>query len=230
MDFFAELAENAGIQLETAGVLKGGKVFWAMANTDDVAEISKGDVVKHKVLLASSCDKSMATTGKNTTVRTVCANTLDLALSGGAPFRKIHTSKLDRQEAIDVLGLNEARECFQAQIRTMRALKEQYVSDGESRAFFHTVLTGETEEERESDRAVRGLDQLIKTYHEGVGQQGIVGTKLGLVQAVSRYVDHERTPNNPDGRLHSAWFANGAQTKRQALGLALAMDMRQPVA
>lgn len=83
LEFFRDLTESQGWHLNTAGVLKGGAMFWAMASRDgNTREVVRGDRVKGNLLFATSLDGSTATVVGMTTVRVVCANTLGAALRG----------------------------------------------------------------------------------------------------------------------------------------------------
>jgi hypothetical protein len=54
LEFYRDLTEQSGFELETAGVLKGGKKFWALART---GQTLKGkDVSNGYILLATACD------------------------------------------------------------------------------------------------------------------------------------------------------------------------------
>lgn len=79
LEFYRDLTEQAGYELETAGVLKSGRKFWALARTGKEAVLKGNDVVKGYLLLATSCDGTLATTATPTTIRVVCANTLAVA-------------------------------------------------------------------------------------------------------------------------------------------------------
>ena len=48
------------------------------------------------------------------------------------------------------------------------------------------------------------------------------GTAFGLLNSITEFVDHERRLN-PDNRLDSAWFGQGAAIKQKALDEALLM-------
>lgn len=81
-EFYRDLTEISGFELETAGVLKAGKKFWALARSGKESVLKGNDVVKGYILLATSCDGTLGTTATPTTVRVVCHNTLSIALSG----------------------------------------------------------------------------------------------------------------------------------------------------
>jgi phage/plasmid-like protein (TIGR03299 family) len=75
LEFYRDLSEVAGFELETAGVLKAGRRFWALARTGKSACLKGNDVVHSYLLLATSCDGTLATMAIPTSVRVVCNNT-----------------------------------------------------------------------------------------------------------------------------------------------------------
>jgi phage/plasmid-like protein (TIGR03299 family) len=75
LEFYRDLTEVSGFQLETAGVLKGGKKIWALARTGQSSTIKGNDVTNGYVLLATACDGTLATTAQLTAIRVVCKTT-----------------------------------------------------------------------------------------------------------------------------------------------------------
>ncbi|GAA6135185.1 hypothetical protein NBRC116188_19750 [Oceaniserpentilla sp. 4NH20-0058] len=69
--FYRDLNEQAGFELETAGVLKEGKKIWALARTGQSGSLRGNAVSNGYVLLATACDGSMATTAQFTSIRVV---------------------------------------------------------------------------------------------------------------------------------------------------------------
>ena len=59
LEFYRDLVELGGFELETAGVLKGGKKLWALARTGEEILLRGGDLVKGYLLLATACDGSL---------------------------------------------------------------------------------------------------------------------------------------------------------------------------
>ena len=98
LEFYRDLSEVSGFELETAGVLKAGKKFWALARTGKETVLKGNDRVKGYVLLATSCDGTLATTATPTTIRVVCNNTLSIAVNGAAQAIKVpHSTRFDPQ-------------------------------------------------------------------------------------------------------------------------------------
>ncbi|GEQ77475.1 hypothetical protein CTTA_4480 [Comamonas testosteroni] len=101
LEFYRDLTEVAGYELETAGVLKAGRKFWALARTGKSAVLKGKDVVNGYLLLATSCDGTLATVAMPTTVRVVCNNTLTIALRDGVGAVKVpHSTAFDAQAVI----------------------------------------------------------------------------------------------------------------------------------
>ncbi|WP_217493487.1 DUF932 domain-containing protein [Variovorax boronicumulans] len=93
LEFYRDLTEVSGFELETAGVLKAGKKFWALARTGKETALKGNDTVKGYILLATSCDGTLATTATPTTVRVVCNNTLSIALNGASSAVRVPKSR-----------------------------------------------------------------------------------------------------------------------------------------
>ena len=59
LEFYRDLTEVSGYELETAGVLKAGRKFWALARTGKSSTLKGNDVVNGYLLLATSCDGTL---------------------------------------------------------------------------------------------------------------------------------------------------------------------------
>jgi phage/plasmid-like protein (TIGR03299 family) len=121
LEFFRSLVAAGGFELETAGALKGGKRLWALAKTNQQTVLKGNDMVKAYLLLATSCDGTLATSAFFTSTRVVCQNTLHLALSNAEGVLKVpHSTKFDPKVVKESLGLGlSAWDSFS---RSMKAL------------------------------------------------------------------------------------------------------------
>jgi len=91
------LEANGGAHYDSAGALGNGSKIWCAVRVPK-ADINPvpGDSHESYLVFATAHDGSMAHTVKLTTVRVVCQNTLNSALSGeGAIFRVKHTQAAD---------------------------------------------------------------------------------------------------------------------------------------
>src|SRR5882757_3849199 len=90
LEFYRELVTMYGYTLETSGALDGGRKVWALAKTGvtDAADEDGKDELSAYLLLATSCDKTLATTAAFTSIRVVCQNTLFFAIEEVALKRR----------------------------------------------------------------------------------------------------------------------------------------------
>jgi phage/plasmid-like protein (TIGR03299 family) len=106
LEFYRDLTEVGGFELETAGVLKDGKKLWALARTGQSVALKGKDTVNGYLLLATACDGTLATTAQHTSVRVVCNNTLQIALGDSTGAIKVpHRSQFDAQAVKRQLGI-----------------------------------------------------------------------------------------------------------------------------
>ncbi len=101
LEFYRDLTDYASYELETAGVLKGGgRKFWALARSGWRSALKGQDQVNAYLLLATSCDGSLATVATPTSVRVVCNNTLTIAVDGISQGVKVsHSTEFDPKRA-----------------------------------------------------------------------------------------------------------------------------------
>lgn len=225
LEFYRDLTEVSGYELETAGVLKGGKKFWALARTGQSAELKGNDQVNGYLLLATSCDGTLATTATPTTVRVVCNNTLSISLNGATHAIKVpHSTRFDAQTVKKQLGIAVSQ--WDEFMYRMRELAERKVQWPEAMSFFMSVMCDTQVDDPVPDviRSKRALEK-IQNLYEGKGRgsdlESARGTAWGLLNAVTEYVDHERRARSSEYRVDSAWFGQGAQIKQRALNSAL---------
>lgn len=225
LEFYRDLTEMSGYKLETAGVLKGGRKLWALARTGQSEALKGNDVVNGYLLLATSCDGTLATTATPTTVRVVCNNTLTIALNGASQAIKVpHSTRFDHQAVKQQLGIAISQ--WDGFMYHMRTLAERKVKSHEAMNYFLRVLckvppgmadlSGLTNE-----RALKKVQALYDGNGRGSELDSSKGTAWGLLNAVTEYVDHEKRARSDEHRMDSALFGQGATVKQRALDYAL---------
>ena len=236
LEFYRDLTEYAGFELETAGVLKGGRKFWALARTGQSMALKGTDLVNGYVLLATSCDGSLATVAMPTTVRVVCNNTLSIAVAVQSQAIKVsHRSSFDADAVKQRLGIAVSR--WDEFMYQMKVLSERQVSTKEANRYFEHLLIGNQSDEASqqglkcvkpqadvvmpNNRAYNKLQSMYNGHGRGAELTAAKNSAWGLLCAVTEFVDHERQARSTSNRLDSAWFGNGAQMKQQALEQAL---------
>lgn len=247
LDFFADLCEKNDFSMETAGCLKGGAVYWALAKTGHSVNVGWNDRTDGYVLLSTSADGSRATDARFTSVRVVCNNTLTVSLAQGSQnaVKTRHSTKFDANATKSALGLAQYDASWQKFSDTLKKLEQTQVSNSQAKELFSELLrpSGERAKPRANvgaqsfddlmnrgfggsynktpvERAIRGLEELEASYWGAPG--ATPGNAYGIVQAVTHYIDHSRGNDN-DKRLTSAWFGQGETLKNRALDLALSL-------
>jgi phage/plasmid-like protein (TIGR03299 family) len=129
LEFYRDLVGTADMQLETAGVLFGGRRFWALANTGRMVDLAGTkvdgktipDTVKGYLLLTTSCDGTLATTAQFTSVRVVCNNTLSVATKdNNTRIRVPHNRVWKPSEVKEQLGfVDEGWNKFSQQLKLL---------------------------------------------------------------------------------------------------------------
>jgi len=224
LEFYRDLVDLGGFELETAGVLKGGKKLWALARTGQETLLKGDDRVAAYLLLATACDGTLATTAQFTSVRVVCNNTLAIATSDSQGAIKVpHSTKFEADKVKQQLGIGIT--AWQRFITDAKRLADRPIHPFEARRFLVELL-GDPELPFHSQPNSKALKRVFDLYAgAGMGAQLAAAndTAWGLLNAVTQFVDHERRSRCVDNRLDSAWFGTGAYLKQKALEGALAL-------
>jgi phage/plasmid-like protein (TIGR03299 family) len=224
LGFYRDLVSVGGFELETAGILKGGKKLWALAKTGQETMLAGGDKVKAYLLLATSCDGSLATTAQFTSIRVVCNNTLQMAVgeSKGA-IRVPHSTLFDPAAVKQELGIGMTS--WDIFMTSIKALSNRPVNKFEAMSYLVNVL-GDASlplNEQPNQRAIQTVYGLYAGEGKGSKMTSANGTAWGLVNGVTEYVDSLRRARSQDNRLDSAWFGTGAALKQKGFEAAMAL-------
>lgn len=213
---------------------------------------SKGDQVVRQVLVATSLDGSMKTIVKPCATVVVCANTLAMALrEGGKIVTVSHRSIFDHGAVKRALGMttdsfdlfiNKARELADMPIQLDEALdalnkvfgvRESAKPKAEKLDLSWlgdlSKLSDEvaTEEDEDAPKVARAVGRCLELFNGdaiGADRLGREGTKWGLLNAVTEFVDHEMG-RSLDTRMDSAWFGRGERIKSDAFEVLTAEEV-----
>ncbi|MGQ1738883.1 DUF932 domain-containing protein [Acinetobacter baumannii] len=250
LEFYRDLTEQSGFELETAGVLKGGKKFWALARTGQSAALKGKDVSNGYVLLATACDGTLATTAQFTSIRVVCNNTLAIALRGqnsSAGVVKVpHSTKFDAEKIKQQLGISVRG--WDEHMYEMKQLSQRKVTQQEAAAYFDAVFNNTTMSTTDQEESIiqyylkaasmdkksncksepngRAMSKAMEMFNgqgRGAELSSAKDTAYGLLCSITEFCDHERRAMSRDHQLNSAWFGIGATIKQRGLEQALSM-------
>ncbi|WP_244783258.1 DUF932 domain-containing protein [Acinetobacter sp. F-1] len=247
LEFYRDLTEQSGFELETAGVLKGGKKFWALARTGQSTALKGKDVSNGYILLATACDGTLATTAQFTNIRVVCNNTLAIALRGQSSSAGVvkvpHSTKFDADKVKQQLGISVR--AWDEHMYEMKQLTQRKVTQGEAAAYFDAVFNNTSlsiadqeeniiqfyrnmttpnpakEKSEPNGRAMTKVMDMFNGQGRGAELSSAKDTAYGLLCSITEFADHERRAMSTDHRLDSAWFGTGAALKQRGLEQAL---------
>lgn len=218
LEFYRDLTEAGGFELETAGVLKEGRKLWALAKTGQSVCLKGRDRVNGYLLLATACDGTLATTAQFTSVRVVCNNTLAIALGNSTGAVKVgHRSQFDAQAVKRQLGI--AISSWDGFMARMKALADCRLTDAAADTFLKRVLTYQahnTDDQTVSERSFKAVQELYSGKGMGAELASSTGTAWGLLNSVTEFIDHHRRSRSDDHRRDTAWFGQGAAIKQKA--------------
>jgi phage/plasmid-like protein (TIGR03299 family) len=224
LEFFREWADAGGLTIESAGVLFGGKRYFATAKlADGVCVDGSQDRIVPYALLSTSADGSLATEGRWTSVRVVCNNTLRMAREGQTAFRLTHRSEWKPEKFRSVI--EEAQSEFGTFMQTSRKLAgirvESKLAEEMTLALFRKGQT-DSDKVRESRGFLKVMD-LFGGAAKGATLETARETAWGWLNGVTEYVDHHVRAQTEENRQAAALWGQGDTLKQQALEIALAV-------
>ena len=219
LEFFRDIAKAGGLELSAAGTIYGGKRFWATAKIGEASPVSVRDTIGGYILISTSADGSLATEVRRTTVRTVCKNTLQMAIADAKASVKVsHRSVFDPAQVKDFMGLNAAAwDAFRHNLGQLANIDLHEEEAGD----IVVQLLGNNEKVRES----AGFTKIMSLFNGGaMGSEfdGVRNTAYGLLNAVTEYADHHVRARSDQNRFVSSQWGAGADLKQKAFDLLMA--------
>lgn len=220
MEFLYQFGQETDAHVHTAGVLGVGKKFWVLIKNNGNREIKPGDgPTEDYILGASANDGSMASMFGPCRTRVVCQNTLTMAL--GERLEKLRISHRSRIQWDSVRSwLKREQEDFGLYGDLMGELAKIPIDAAQAVDFSKELMAPDWNPQLKPTRP-RSLSKFLDTLQHGVGQREAGRNAYGLVNAVTRYVDHDKQARGQDSRLNAAWFGAGAALKQQSMDLLL---------
>lgn len=230
VEFYRNLIAGSAFTLETAGALDEGRKVWGLARSSLPSHImSPEDKIDAFLLLASSCDKSLATTIAFTSVRVVCQNTLGFAMEEIKDKSPVKCLKIAHNKQVNwdatKKQLNLIEDAWGTFHEKVDRLAKEKVDATIVNQFMEKLFLSAKEGEHLPKKAIIEIQNLKSAFVNAPGQQieTAKDTAWGLVNAVTYYADHQRKSNNQSERLDSAWFGTGALLKDKAWNTAMEM-------
>lgn len=222
---------NGGAHYDSAGALGNGARIWCAVRVPKADISVNSDKHESYLVFTTAHDGSMAHTAKLTTVRVVCQNTLNSALSSeGAIFRVKHTqsadARLDRAKqlmtgiTVDALALQKKFE----QLAARKMTRESMVT------VLNRLFPAPAEKDANTTRRENVLTDVLNLYasNDNGANPEIAGSAYNLLNAVTEYTDHYRSAritesrqgySQQQARAENAVSGTGDRLKNSALAV-----------
>lgn len=224
---FLDALIMSDLHFETAGSLMNGRRVWVLARLPEWIEIG-GDQAATFVYVTNSHDGTMAVTAAATTVRIVCANTLNYALMRSESgkhadrvFKFRHTGNL-------AVKFEEARKVMNMTVdysKAMKSLGDTLAAKTMTVPQFENVLVDlfPIDTDKMGDRAIRNRKDnrlLTLDIFRGKGKAGDTrgnapGTAWTAVNAIAEFADWNRRYTKNTDQVQRSF--EGTDIKQQGL-------------
>lgn len=212
-------------KFDVLGALDGGRVIWGSAKFNGDMQVA-GDNHTARLLMTTAYDGTMSTINRATMTRVICRNTMNAALAdkGKSIVRTRHSTTFNAERVGQELGaIVQGFDAYKAMGDAM-ALK--HIADEQiSKLFKHVLdIPFEAKKEEVSTRKMNQYSDLSRSYSQTCRETNDthLGTAWAALNAVTRYVDHDRSTRGTgasadESRFISAQFGVGATMKQQAV-------------
>lgn len=216
-EFFSDFVKAGDMEMNTAGSLRDGKVVWALAKVKDSFTLFNGDKVESYLLFSNPHEYGKSIDIRFTPIRTVCNNTLTLALNSKSDhfIRLNHRNEFDANEVKKVLGMADMKMTKYKEAAELLGSKQ--VTEETMRTYFRDLLGSSAKEGKDLTRTGDRLLELVDTQP---GAEFAKGSAWQMFNSFTFWADHE-AGRTSDARITSAWYGQNRKKKVEALNKAL---------
>ena len=222
-EFYREWVEQGGMEMHTAGSLDDGRRIWVLAKTKEKFEVFGGDVIESYFLLSNPHQYGSSFEARDTKIRVVCNNTLQVALKddSNVAVRLNHRRKFDVEQVKKLVNISQKKSHAYKELAeylgSKRATPENVIQ------YFKDVfpLTGKVDDAKRLAKLSRPGTQALGFLETQPGAEFAPGSFWQAFNAVTYVVDHELGKSD-DTRLNSAWF--GFNRGRKVFALEKAVE------
>jgi phage/plasmid-like protein (TIGR03299 family) len=212
-------------------LLQGKKVCMAVEIEDNEREIVANDTVKAYLLLATSHDGSSKTITKFTNTRTVCNNTLQMALAGQGAFQAVRHTVSQKQKLADIqASVNIFKKNFEKEVSIYKQLAAKEMDLNTTRSYLEKLLEREL---LETSKALHKNREELKLednrfakkclenymFSPDLQMDNVEGTAWAAFNCVTEAIKNRSS--NLENRLNSIWFGPDGKLVERAKELAL---------
>ena len=228
-EFFNEYCLEGGMDMESAGSLKGGKMVWALAKIKESFDVVKGDQVDSYLLFSNPHEYGKSIDVRFTPIRVTCMNTLAMAIKGSA----VNGMKVNHRKAFDPVMVKQtmgiAHEKFEQYKEVAKFLSKKRFDAQSLIQYYNEVFP----------RTYKGKDEVIVSAYDDLTTNGqkafdvlqsqpganfAQGSWWQALNSVTYLTDHVMG-SEADSRMASSWF--GANANRKAVAVSKAIEFAE---
>ena len=228
-EFFNEYCLEGGMEMNSAGSLKDGKMVYALAKINESFDVLGGDQVDSYLLFSNPHEYGKSIDIRFTPIRVTCMNTLTMALKG----QSVNSTKINHRRAFDpeqvkiTLGL--AHEKFEQYKDLSKFLANKQFNSESLIQFYNEVFPrtyqGKNEVQVKSyDDLTTNAKKAFDVLETQPGAEFGRGSWWQALNSVTYLTDHEMG-READSRMTSAWF--GANQNRKQLAVSKAIEFAE---
>lgn len=214
VDFFNEILEQHNMEMSSCGSLFGGKRFFATAKLKEF-EIIKGDLITGYLLITTSLDGTLATVAKITSIRTVCNNTLTMALNekNKNMIKVVHSTAFNPYKAKLDLGLIE--KCQFNFINNMQKLASVSCTPKQAEDFYKEMFY-ENGVGEQSVQLEQKVENIMNLYRFGKGSEFGKNTYYNVLQGITDYFTNSTKSRTDSAKFWNSFYGVNDQVKIDA--------------
>jgi phage/plasmid-like protein (TIGR03299 family) len=230
---------GADVRVETAGSLDNNKKIYIMLRGDTFDVNGSNDSVTQYLGLFNSFNGTLSLSGLPTSIRVVCANTLNMALSQGGRnlYRIKHTGEMTEKIADLRRALARFRETGSMFQEKVQILNNKSMSSSDIQNFWVRVYTELQEpftanpmtdkEERATVKAAQTIAEWSQVFDQERSEYCLDATAWVAANAVTNWIQHREGSRgrkmSSNSRIHNNLIGKAADSSSQVMKMALAV-------
>jgi phage/plasmid-like protein (TIGR03299 family) len=230
---------GADVRVETAGSLDNNKKIYIMLRGDTFDVGSENDSVTQYLGLFNSFNGTLSLSGLPTSIRVVCANTLNMALSQGGRnlYRIKHTGEMTEKIADLRRALKRFRETGSLFQDKVEMLNSKFMNTSDIQNFWVRVYTELQEpftanpttekEERATVKAAQTIAEWSQVFDLERSEHNLKPTAWVAANAVTNWLQHREGSRgrkmSANSRVHNNLIGKAADSSSQVMKMALAV-------
>ena len=223
-EFFDDFIRSGDMTMNTAGSIDSGEglLVWALAKVNDGFTLFGGDTVESYLLFTNPHIYGRSVDIRFTPIRTVCWNTVSLALArrGDLMVRLNHRHKFDEEFVKDTLGVATEKMQTYKEVAELLGKKRYKKNKSDLAEYLMKVFPSTSTKEDALKKLSRPAKIAFDIVETQPGADYAPGTFWNAFNAVTFTTDH-LLGHNDNTRMASAWYGTNRKRKTDALKLAV---------